>query len=98
MLLYELFYRYLRKPSVKTWVINQVVKSVIIDTVKSKDIRSIRCSFYHDSVFVYSINHEDKLVVFLHKQMIISKATKKLLEKFAISATINDIKMWNTEK
>lgn len=78
------------------WIINYTVKNTIIATLQShrgKSIqkKSIQCNYRNSSIFVTSLEHEDKLVLFLHKYMIISKAEKKLLEKFAISTTIKDI-------
>lgn len=87
----ELFRRYLHKPSVQEWIIAHTVKSIIIATIRSTAKKPIKCTYHNNTIFVTHIDHEDKLVLFLHKGMIISKAEKKLLEKFTISTTIKDI-------
>lgn len=87
----EIFRKYLRKTSVQKGVISQTMKQIILQVINPHS--ELKCSYHNELLFVNNCSHEDKIQIYLQKTSIIAKWQKKLLEDFAVNATIKDIRV-----
>ena len=90
-MLQEVFKKYLRKSTVQKGVIGQTVTQTILQLINPHS--KLKCSYHNELIFATHCSHEDKIQIYLQKALIISKSQKKLLEDFAINATIKDIRI-----